>query len=194
MYFTRKTPSPDLLNRYRKVRRNIPFSYEPENIGATARPGYPAGYDHDLNQIKLGSGEACLERAKEGILAWAMFPDSWTRIYPRPIPIEEGVVVIVLFRLCGLWWLNSCRIVYTFEENCRFGFAYGTLPGHVEQGEECFWVEMEEDGTVWYRIRAFSRPAVWLTKIGYPVARRYQRRFVWDSLASMQAFVQKQGS
>ena len=186
---SRKMPEPAFLNQYRKSQQGKPLSYEPEHIGGTARPKAPAGYDHDLNQVQLGSGETCFKAAKTGISEWAMFPPGWTRIHPRPAPIEKGVVVLVLFRLFGWWWINSCRLVYTFEESRRYGFAYGTLPGHVERGEECFWVEMEEDGTVWYRIRAFSRPAFWLTKIGYPVARWFQRRFVRDSFAAMQQFV-----
>ncbi len=193
MAFSRKIPGPAFLSQYKEAKQKMPFSYEPEHIGATTRPGSPPGYDHDLNEVKLGRGTACFEAARAAMADWAMFPSGWTRIFPRPAPIEEGEVVLVLFRLFGLWWINSCRIVYTFEENHRFGFAYGTLPGHVEKGEECFRVEMEEDGTVWYRIRAFSRPAVWLTKIGYPFARRYQRRFVRDSFAAMQEFVQNQG-
>ena len=62
----------------------------------------------------------------------------------------------------GFWSLNACRIVYTIDEEgpvVRFGFAYGTLPDHAEQGEERFSVEWHhEDGTVWYDILAFSRP------------------------------------
>lgn len=194
IHLSRKVPDPDFLSRHLQALREAPFSYASEYVGATSRPAAPPGYDHDFNQAQLGHGVACLEAAKAGIKAWAMFPDSWTRLYPWPASIEEGMVVLVLFRLFGLWWINSCRIVYTFEEDHLFGFAYGTLPGHVERGEERFWVEMEEGGTVWYRIRAFSRPAMWLTKISYPLARRFQRRFVRNSFATMQAFVQNQGS
>ena len=97
----------------------------------------------------------------------------------------EGKTVAVFFYLFGLWWLNSCRIVYTMnDENC-FGFAYGTLPGHVEKGEECFWIEKGSNGDVYYHIRAFSKPRIWLTKIGYPIARWQQRRFVKESMQRM---------
>ncbi len=52
----------------------------------------------------------------------------------------------------------------------RFGFAYGTLPGHVESGEERFLVEWDRgDDAVWYDILAFSRPNHVLTRLGYPV-------------------------
>ncbi len=71
-------------------------------------------------------------------------------------------VVAVLGRAVGLWWLNCCRIVYVVNEVglvAKFGFAYGTLPGHVESGEERFQVEWNRnDNTVWYDLLAFSRP------------------------------------
>ena len=194
MQFSRNLPERPFLEQYRKSRQAAPFTYEEAYVGATANSVAPVDYDHDFNQVELGSGAACFEQAKAALKGWAMFPNGWTRLYPKAVPIDKDLVVLVLFRLFGFWWANSCRIVYTFDESSRFGFAYGTLPGHVEQGEERFWVEMDEEDAVWYRIRAFSRPAIWLTKIGYPVARHFQRRFVQDSLAAMQEFVQQPGS
>ena len=71
----------------------------------------------------------------------------------------------------------------------RFGFAYGTLFAHVEQGEERFSVELREDGSVWYDLRAFSKPRYWPVRIAKPIARRLQAKFVRDSQASMRAAV-----
>jgi uncharacterized protein (UPF0548 family) len=84
--------------------------------------------------------------------------------------------------------MSSARIVYQLEDGQpirRFGFAYGTLPGHIERGEERFSIEWLPDDTVWYDIRAFSRPRHWLVRLGYPLARRLQRRFVRDSQSAM---------
>ena len=82
--------------------------------------------------------------------------------------------------------MNVSRIVYVIDEETRFGFAYGTLPHHVEAGEERFLVGWDrEDDTVWYDILAFSRPANLLVRLGNPVARRLQRRFARDSLQAM---------
>ena len=92
-------------------------------------------------------------------------------------------------RAIGLWWLNSCRIVYVVDESgpiSRFGFAYGTLPGHVESGEERFLIEWDRgENSVWYDILAFSRPNHILTRLGYLVVRRTQKRFGRDSAATM---------
>lgn len=51
------------------------------------------------------------------------------------------------------------RVVYVVDEPNRRGFAYGTLPGHAECGEEAFLAERGDDGSVSVVIRAFSRPA-----------------------------------
>ena len=94
-------------------------------------------------------------------------------------------------RVLGIWWLNACRIVYTFDEPHRFGFAYGTLPGHVDCGEEIFMVERSETGTVRYVLKAFSRPRHLLARLAYPVARSHQRKFVRDSKSAMLRFIQQ---
>ena len=93
-------------------------------------------------------------------------------------------------RAIGVWWLNACRVVYVVDETgplSKFGFAYGTLPGHVESGEERFLVEWNrnDDDGVWYDIIAFSRPHQLSARLGYTVVRRLQKRFGRDSAASM---------
>ncbi|MCU1414308.1 MAG: hypothetical protein JWN80_1648 [Microbacteriaceae bacterium] len=73
------------------------------------------------------------------------------------------------------------RVVYVIDEPNRKGFAYGTLRGHPEDGEESFVVDRTEDGSVWLEIRAFSRPASRFWWVVYPVLRVsqafYTRRY-----------------
>ncbi|MEZ5039087.1 MAG: DUF1990 domain-containing protein [Saprospiraceae bacterium] len=153
-------------------------------VGAS-RGDFPVAYDHDHNKTYLGEGDKTFEAAKWAIHNWHMFPAPWTKVYPYPAPLQKGTAVLVLFRLFGLWWVNPCRIIYIVDEKMRFGFAYGTLPGHVEKGEEYFGVYQDEAGKVWYEIHAFSRPAHWAVRLSYPLSRRFQRRFVRGSLARM---------
>jgi len=84
--------------------------------------------------------------------------------------------VVVLMRLgLGPFGISvPCRVVYEVAEPRRIGFAYGTLPGHPESGEECFVVELLDDGQVRLEITAFSRPARWFTKLGGRLGRRAQ--------------------
>lgn len=66
-----------------------------------------------------------------------------------------------------------CRVAYVVEEPDRVGFAYGTLPGHPECGEEFFAVERRGGGATMV-VRAFSKPATLLARVGGPVTRRVQ--------------------
>jgi uncharacterized protein (UPF0548 family) len=96
---------------------------------------------------------------------------------------RDRTVVLCLGRPLGL--LIPCRVVYVVAEERRRGFAYGTLPGHPEQGEEAFIVELADDGTVWAEITAFSRPGSrvvrWSGPLG-PVAQSIALRVYTRSL------------
>lgn len=158
------------------------FSY-PE-VGASRGENLP-GYDNDHQSIYIGEGAVVWSAAKAILNSWAHFPDSWTKAIPEEKPLDVGQNIAVLFRLLGVWFTNSARIVYVLDEADRYGFAYGTLPAHVEQGEECFWIERATDGKIYYHIGAFSKPRFWLARLGYPLARRYQRKFVRESMAKV---------
>ena len=168
-----------------------PFSYT--EVGASRHNAErPRGYDLDHNRVQIGSGGHDFETACAALRAWRMFPAPWTRIAPANTPIGVGEIVVMQAHALGLWWMNAARIVYTIDEHGaerRFGFAYGTLLAHVEQGEERFSVELRADGSVWYDLRAFSRPRYWPVRLGKGIARRLQARFVRESQASMKAAV-----
>jgi uncharacterized protein (UPF0548 family) len=177
--FMIREPSEADVARFIATQRDLPFTY-PE-VGATkATP--PAGYNLDHNRIQIGSGEAIFQRAVEALKKWRHFELGWVAIVPRNVAVKVGATVAVKARAFGTWSLNACRIVYTIDESRRFGFAYGTLPDHVETGEERFLVEWLSDDTVWYDILAFSRPQHPLVKLSAPLARRLQKRFARDSL------------
>ena len=177
-------PSGTQLHNYWQGLGAHAHTYEDQGATRTGLP--PQGYDYDINRICLGQGQQVYEAAVISLRDWRMFPPSWTVVFPDKVPLIEGKDVVVLFRLFGMWWFNGCRIVYPIHEKNRFGFAYGTLEGHVERGEEQFLVYRDDQDQVWYQITAFSKPGVWLTKLGYPVARRLQRRFVQQSMQCMQ--------
>lgn len=185
MICTLHPPSDEMIRAFLRQQAAASFSY-PE-VGHT-RYTPPAGYVVDHNRICLGKGEACFNAACDAIRAWRMFSLSWVTLCWPSAPIAPGTDVAVLARWGPLWWLNACRIVYVIDEQMtqrRFGFAYGTLPAHAERGEERFCVEMDGDGTVWYDLLAFSRPNQLLTRLGYPLVRRTQKRFAAQSLKVM---------
>jgi|ERR1700752_701559 len=162
--------------------RNLPFTYS--EVGATNKTP-PANYKVDHNRIQLGSGEATYSQAVDALKHWRHFDLGWVTIVPRGVPIEVGATVAVKARAFGTWSLNASRVVYTINEDRRFGFAYGTLPDHVERGEERFLIELLPDESVWYDIFAFSRPQHPLVRLSSPLARLLQKQFVRDSLNQM---------
>jgi len=179
-------PTQKRIERFLVLQRNRTFSYR--EVGHS-RKGGPPGYQMDHNRVQLGEGRASFARAVEALRNWKMFDLGWISVYPDTAPIEPGTTVAVRCRHFGFWSLNACRIVYTIDDEgpiVRFGFAYGTLPDHAEQGEERFTVEWHHgDGSVWYDISAFSRPSHPLARLARPLARHLQTRFVRDSKRAM---------
>jgi len=189
-YFTR--PSEFQIAAFLLRQTDLPFSY-PE-ARCTQNLQAPVGYAADRYRVRLGDGAAVFHDARAAIERWAMFPRVMAEVYWPDAPIQAGSVVATLIRGCGLWTLNACRIVYVIDEPgppARFGFAYGTLVGHMERGEERFLVEQLPDGSVWFEIKAYSRPAHPLLWLGYPIVRRQQRRFGRLALLAMADEVQR---
>jgi uncharacterized protein (UPF0548 family) len=186
-----RKPSDARIGRLLDDQRSLPFSY-PE-VG-TSRDGAPPGYQVNQLRGRLGVGPETFARAVEALRRWRMYETGWTKLCWPDAPITEGTVVGILGRHFGLWSLNACRIAYTIEEEGppleRYGFAFGTLPAHVERGEERFTVEWDRaDDSVSYEVCAFARPAHPLASVGPPFVRLVQRRFAAASLRAMVAAV-----
>ncbi len=181
-----RKPSPQTIRRFLTEQAVLDFSYSA--VGATAVTP-PANYSVDRTRIKLGEGESVFRSAKAALQRWEQFRLGWVEAWSPDTPIKKGEVVAVMGRAIGLWWLNSARIVYVVDESgpiSKFGFAYGTLPGHVESGEERFLIEWDQgENSVWYDLLAFSRPNHFLIRLGNPVVRQAQKRFGRDSAAAM---------
>lgn len=179
-------PSPTRINKLLRASASDAYSY-PE-VGMTRWPVPPPGYQADRHQVLLGEGQATLERATKALMRWEGFTLGWVTILTDHAP-AEGQVVGVVARHYGAWSYNPCRVLYLVEEAGeveRKGFAYGTLPGHSEHGEERFTVEWRHaDDSVRYCIYALSHPANPILRAGYPLARRVQRNFARDSMAAM---------
>lgn len=154
-------------------RTDLPFSY-PE-VGASAG-ALPPGYRHLSVERRLGTGSACFQTAVERLMTWDMHRRAGLRVEgAAPRVATEGEAVVSL--LIGPWPIAApVRVVDVVDEPRVRGFAYGTLPGHPESGEERFLVHRDTDETVWATIRAFSRPARWFSRLGGPLARHLQDR------------------
>ncbi|HXG84758.1 MAG TPA: DUF1990 domain-containing protein [Pyrinomonadaceae bacterium] len=184
--FTVFEPSETQIVNFLAAQRDLPFSYQ--EVGAS-KDKIPSGYPINHHRIQIGSGADGYARARKAIQNWTMYRLEWTRLFPANTPIvaNEVVCVIVNHNLC--WSLNPCRIIYVLEETGaveRYGFAFGTLPGHSEEGEERFTVEWRRtDDSVWYELLAFARPHHILARLGFPFVGLFQRKFARDSGRAM---------
>jgi uncharacterized protein (UPF0548 family) len=189
--FVLARPSAAFIRRQIDKQAGCEFTYSA--VGATAATP-PAGYALDHTRARLGAGGETFELAANALRRWRQFQLGWIEAMPADTPLATGATVAVVARAMGLWSVNFARIVYTIDEETdgvrRFGFAYGTLPDHVEAGEERFLIEWDQrDDAVDYDILAFSRPRHWLVRLSYPLARRMQRRFGRDSVVAMERCV-----
>ncbi|MFB8071332.1 DUF1990 family protein [Streptomyces californicus] len=150
------------------------FTY-PET-GATRHGLLPRGYHHLHHRAPVGRGEADLAAAGAAITEWRMHRASGAGVEASARRAEPGGDVRVSLGLGPLRFTAPCEVVWTaYGEEGRTGFAYGTLAGHPERGEECFVVELADDGTVWFTVLAFSRPAAWYTRLAGPLVPQVQR-------------------
>ncbi|GAB3704326.1 DUF1990 domain-containing protein [Corynebacterium nasicanis] len=113
----------------------------------------------------LGHGPEVFAAASERLLTWQAHAHAGVRV-ERHGPLA---------RLHFGPTTSSCLIIHEERTPTRTVLVYGTLPAHVESGEEAFLVTRAPDGTVTGRVIAFSRHAWWLAKVGGPVARFVQR-------------------
>lgn len=157
----------------------LPLTYS--EVGATAAGQLPPGYDHLSATTQIGSGDERFEQAADAVMHWGMQRGAGLRVHASSdIAVVSAVVVVQM-----MGFLRApCRVVYVIDEPDVRGWAYGTLPGHPESGEERFAVRRDPStSAVYAEVSAFSRPATWWSKAGGPfvavaqriIARRYLR-------------------
>jgi uncharacterized protein (UPF0548 family) len=157
---------------------DLPFTYP--DVGATAAESLPAGYGHLSVTTQIGSGRERFEEAGDAVLRWGMQRGAGLKVTASSEVITVDTVVLV-----HLGFLRApCRVIYVIDEPDVRGFAYGTLPGHPESGEERFAVRYDPiTSAVHAEVSAFSRPGTWWIKAGGPfvpvvqriMAKRYTR-------------------
>jgi uncharacterized protein (UPF0548 family) len=183
--FLARRPSHSVIERFLRESEALPLSYGPAGIIKDK----PAGRGVVEQVFVIGHGLDDFKRAREALMTWKQFDIGWVELFPSRMPVAVGSVVAVLIRHFGFWSLNGCRVPYGLGNSvneCRFGYAHGTLLNHAECGEEIFEVFLDH-GTleVMYRICATSWPRAALARAGHPVVRLLQARFRRDSVAAM---------
>ena len=182
MFLVRK-PSAETMARLVRDQAGRELTY-PQH-GAT-RGAMPPGYRHDEWEAELGSLPADdFDRLADGLTHWLVQRQSGITIFPDE-PASEGLTFALWFGLPAGYVTAVGRVVYVTNEPDRRGFAYGTLPEHPECGEEAFHL-LRRGSQVAFNVRAFSRPAQPLARLGAPVTRALQRRMNQAYLSAMRA-------
>ena len=142
-------------------------------VGATAGP-LPPGYHH-LDVVRtVGRGRPWFEEAGRRLLAWEVQERAGMTLVAAG-PVVRGARAVLGLGVGPAQVRAPVEVVDVVDEPDHVGFAYGTLEGHPELGEERFEVALLPDGSVRARIRAFSRPGRWSTRVAGPVGRLLQR-------------------
>ena len=160
-----------------------------DDIGATLAGERPEGFHHDDFEDPLGEGADAFQRAVTGLKTWKAHRLPGMRVFPENQVIATGATVVVTLGTSIASIAAPCRVVGVVDGQTRWGFAYGTLPGHPEQGEESFAVSIMPDGTVRFEIKAFSRPADPLVRLSGPFGRGVQRGATGAYLRALKRFV-----
>jgi uncharacterized protein (UPF0548 family) len=152
-------------------------------IGATADARPVVGY-HRLEESRVLQRRD-FDGAVETLMTWQVHRRAGLRVAASSATVAFDGVVLMRLGVGSLALRIPCRIVYVVDEPTVKGFAYGTLPGHPESGEERFVLTRRDDGSVEFTITAFSRPQTRLARVGGPVGRWVQRVMTRRYLAAL---------
>ncbi|MBF4458138.1 DUF1990 family protein [Pseudoclavibacter sp. VKM Ac-2867] len=156
-------------------------------VGATAEKRLPSGYHHVRESLVIGHGRGTFERAATELLEGQAQRRAGADVQLSDVPLRKGSRVVMRLRIGPLRFRIPCLVVWAERTSTSCGFAYGTLPGHPERGEERFEVRLTETGAVVFSIVAFSAPGRWFTRIGGPIARRVQTRMTRRYLEALRS-------
>jgi uncharacterized protein (UPF0548 family) len=143
-------------------------------VGATREGPLPDGYRHITRRVRLGPGVFGV--AAEALAHWQPQRGAGLRVRTAAERAALGVEFASGIGAGPLRLWVPCKIVWVVDEPDRYGYGFGTLPGHIATGEEAFLLSTDAVGDVWFEVRAFSRPALWWVRLGDPLARLVQAR------------------
>lgn len=158
--------SGDAEARLRAARLTYP------EVGRTAGE-LPAGYHHIRGTALLGYGPHVFAGAAAAVMGWELHLRAGIAVAASGSAATGGNVMLRI-GIGALRLTAPCRVVYVIDQPGRRGFAYGTLAGHPESGEEAFVVSHDDDDAVTLTVTAFSRPVSRLARAAGPLGRAVQ--------------------
>ena len=179
-------------------------AWERRGFAPAVLAGPRIGDNHDRHTAEVGvepPGEPMpdgpFRRVAEAIAEYCIFPPRLAEHVLRRTPVQLGDTLGLRYRLLpGMGLFIASRVVDVFNGrmDCvwRSGFTYRTLEGHVMIGEETFAVEKDPTtGKVTARLKSWSRPGHWLTRVGYWYARWCQLHAGKSAVGHLQEIASK---
>jgi uncharacterized protein (UPF0548 family) len=151
--------------------RDKRFNYDV--VGSTQYAETPPGYHRLEYRARIGTGDEVFRRAGEAVMTWRAHAAAGIRVIATDTPLVIGTNSLGRLGVGSVGLPVPCRVVWVVDEPDRIGFAYGTLEGHPQAGEESLVVTREADG-IYYTILAYSRPGTWYTRLSGTIGRAAQ--------------------
>lgn len=149
-----------------------PLTYSP--VGAT-RPGQPTPPGmRRTSASRVVGGPEVFDKAAAFVLGLGMQRGLKMRVEAPDRALAVGDVVVLHAGPGRVAFRIPTRVVYLVDEPDRQGFAYGTLPGHPERGEELFVAQRLPDGRTQVSVSAVSAPGRWYTRAAGPLGHLVQ--------------------
>lgn len=164
---------------------DLTYDHVGSTLDTAPNPAAPIREHH----VDVGRGDGAFELAREGLRSWVTHTGINAAIEPPGQLVELGATVLVVLRVGPAYVIAPDRVVRVIDEPARFAYAYGTLPGHPERGEEGFIVEQLDDGTVRVTIRVQARPATLAARAAAPLVTLLQRAALRRYLAAVASHV-----
>lgn len=162
-----------------------------------ARNSLPNPY-HDKLEMTLGleaPGPPELDgpytRLEKNIFSYQVFGPEVAQPVIGDTPLKIGDTIGLTYHFLGLVRLFfASRVVnlylrQEFENGWHSGFAYQTLEGHPEMGEETFEIRKDYRGAVSFRIEAWSQPNLWFVRLLTPLARAIQKSAARSAISNL---------
>ncbi len=176
-------PGPVALDELLHAAEQASLSYD--HVGSTLPPRRGA----HAEQLDLGAGADAFAAAVAGLRSWACHSGIGAAVHPPDAPLRVGSTLLVVLPVGPVSIVVPDRVVAVVDEPRRFGFAYGTLDGHQERGEESFVVEHLADDRVVATVAVDATAVTVAARLAAPGVVVFQRIAVRRYLSALADFV-----
>jgi uncharacterized protein (UPF0548 family) len=161
-----------------------------DHVGSTLEPDDRSGRSPHRVAVAVGAGDEVFDRARVGLRKWVCHRGIGATVHPADAALDVGSTLLVVLHAGPVSVIVPNRVVAVVDETDRFGFAYGTLDGHQERGEESFLVERATDGRVNANVTVDAGAATLAARVASLIVSRFQHVAARRYLEAWREFVE----